>query len=356
MRIKLKLSLSLLTAFLFIACDSKTPLNSKQIDQKVHLAKLFNVTASSSNDFLNYPAIIKSKQLSKLSFEVGGILKELFVIESQSVKKGEVLAKIDQRDLKSKLKSAKSQFKNSEENYKRSLRLMKEDAISKSEFENNKSKRDVNKSNLEIAQKDLQNSVLIAPYSGFISKVSIKKQQIVKAGEIAIDILGHGGLEAKINLPSSIIAKYNQQKEEAKDSYIILDAAPNKNISILFKEASLEADPTSQTYEVTFTFDAPKDLIILPGMNAVVWFRDPSKVTTTNRISVPLTAIATDGNQKYVWLVDSKTMTVSKKNVIIESEVGTKIYITSGLKIGETVVSSGVSFLSEGMKVSPWSR
>ncbi len=80
--------------------------------------------------------------------------------------------------------------------------------------------------------------MLIAPFSGAISKVSIKKQQIIQPGESAITILGKQGLEAKINLPSSILAKGSRQEKPATDSYLVLDAAPDRQISDLFKEAS----------------------------------------------------------------------------------------------------------------------
>lgn len=349
-----RLSLPILTVFLLTACDSKVPSSQTQKEPEVRLAKLLKVTVANSDDFLNYPAIIESQQLSQLSFEVGGVLKELMVVEAQKVKKGEVLARLDQRDLQAKLKSAQSEYKNSDAEYKRALRLIKEDAISKSKFEQRKSKREVSRSSLDIAQKALQNAVLIAPYDGSISKVSIKKQQTVQAGKQAITILGKGGMEATINLPSSIIAKSKRRNKSVKDSYIIFDAAPTKHIPILFKEVSLEADEASQTYELTFTFDSPKELIILPGMNAVVWFRDPSKQMLTNRITVPLTAIASDGDKKYVWVVNNESMKVSKKSVTIESDVGTQVGIVDGLKVGETIVSAGVSSLFEGMKVSPW--
>ena len=92
------------------------------------------------------------------------MLKELMVIEAQKVNKGEVLAKLDQRDLLAKLISARAQFKNANIEYQRALRLIKQDAISSSKLEERKSKRDVNKSQLETAKKALQDSVLIAPF------------------------------------------------------------------------------------------------------------------------------------------------------------------------------------------------
>ena len=350
-------SLYICAVFLLTACGPEPPLAENETEAPVRPAKLIEIGHTNNNNFLNYPAIIQSRQLSMLTFEVGGMLKELMVVEAQKVKKGEVLAQLDQRDLLAKLKSARAQYENADAEYQRASRLIKEDAISTSELEQRKSKRDVSKSQLETAEKALQDSVLVAPYSGAIAKVSIEKRQLVQPGKTAITILGKEGLEAQINLPSSIIAKAREQKEPATDSYIVLDAAPSRHIPAIFKEASLEADTASQTYEVTFAFEAPGDLVILPGMNAIVWFKDPSKsMSNISKISVPLTAIVTDGNQKYVWVVDSSSMTVSKRNIVVETGVGASLGVISGLESGETIVGAGVSVLSDGMKVSPWSK
>ncbi|MEE9397635.1 MAG: efflux RND transporter periplasmic adaptor subunit, partial [Methylococcales bacterium] len=230
-------------------------------------------------------------------------------------------------------------------------------AISSSKLEERKSKRDVNKSQLETAEKALQDSVLVAPFAGAIAKVSIEKRQIVQAAKPAITILGKAGLEAKINLPSSILAKAGLREKPATDSYLVLNAAPDRKIPVTFKEAALEADAVSQTYEVTFAFKAPETLNILPGMNAVLWFKDPGRSTANiNKLSIPLTAIAITGEQKYVWLVDKQSMKVSRRDIVIEEGVGVNLNVISGLKSGEMIVAAGVSSLSEGMKVRSWSK
>jgi RND family efflux transporter MFP subunit len=345
----------LIFVFLLTACGSESPSTEKETETPVRPAKLLEIGQENSNAFLNYPAVIKSEQLSVLSFEVGGMLNELMAVEAQRVIKGEVLARLDQQDFLTKLKSARAEFENADAEYQRALRLIKQDAISRSELEKRKSQRDVKKSQLDTSEKSLKDTVLIAPYSGAIAKVSIEKRKIIQPGEPAITLLGKKGLVAKFNLPSSIMANARSQKDVKRDAYIVLSAAPERRIPAVFKEASLEADVTSQTYEVTFAFDAPDDLVILPGMNAIAWFRDPGKASTiTSKIAIPLTAIATDGNQKYVWVLDKNTMTVSKRDVVVEEGVGANLKITSGLEPEEMIVAAGISYLFEGMKVRPW--
>lgn len=351
------LFLSMFTLSFLLACGSEP---SEPEDKTVTLArpaKLIEIGQIRSDEFLNYPAVIKSQRLSTLSFEVSGVVRELLVVEAQQVKQGEVLAKLDQRDLRAQLKSARAQFKNADEEYQRAVRLIKEDAISRSELEQRKSQRDVNKAQLETAEKALQDSVLVTPYAGNIARVSIQEQQAIQAGEPAIVILGAGGLEASINLPSSIVAKARNQKTSEIRAYLTLSVDPDRRIPVTFKEATLDADVASQTYEITFTFVAPDDLNVLPGMNATIWFKDPTTVDSKiPQATVPLTAIVTDGEQKYVWVVNRESMVVTRRNITVEDGIGSNLKVSSGLELGETIVAAGVSSLSEGMKVRPWSK
>ena len=357
---QIKISNTLLLAFpLFIlsflaGCDSDPP---APLEALARPAKLLVIGQTKGDNYLNYPAVIESQQLSTLSFEASGVVKEVLVVEAQKVEQGDVLARLDQRDLQAKLKSARAQFDNADAEYQRAVRLIEKDAISRSELEQRKSKKDVNKSQLETAEKALQGSVLVAPYSGNIARVSIREQQAVQAGESAIVILGAGGLEALINLPSSIIAGAKEQKDPRISSYLTLSVAPDRRIPALFKEATLDADAASQTYEVTFTFEAPEYLNILPGMNATIWFKDPSEsISEAPNVSVPLTAIVTDGEQKYVWVVNRELMVVTRRNITVENGIGANLNVSSGLELGETIVAAGVASLSGGQKVRPWTK
>ena len=136
---------------------------------------------------------------------------------------------------------------------------------------------------------------------------------------------------------------------------MILEAAPGNPIEATFKEANLLADTTSQTYGVTFTFDPPENLVILPGMNATVELSS-ARQSQTHRQSVPLSAIVSDGDAKYVWVVDKDLMTVSRREVTVADGIGETVVVTEGLAAGETIATAGASFLADGMQVRPWSE
>lgn len=341
--------------FLLAGCGSESSV--KNAEETARPAKMMTIGLTTDSNLLNYPAIIKSQQLSTLSFEVSGVVQKILIVEAQEVNKGDVLAQLDDQDLQNKLEPARAQFENADAEYQRAVRLLKEDAISRSEVEQRKSTRDVNRAQFEAAEKALRDSLLIAPFSGNIAKVSIQKKQAVQAGEEAILILGSGGLEASINLPSSIIALAKDRDEPSDPVYLTLSVASGLKIPVKFKEASLSADAASQTYEVTFTFSAPEGLNILPGMNATIWFKDPRKtVSSSSEVRIPLTAILSDGKQKSVWIVNEDSMSVSRRNITIKDDIGTDLIVSSGLELGETIIVAGVHSLSEGMSVRPWKK
>jgi len=76
----------------------------------------------------------------------------------------------------------------------------------------------------------------------------------------------------------------------------------------------------------------------------------------TDTVRVPLTAVIAEDDQKYVWLVDSSTMIVSKKTIVIEASVGENLKVISGLQNGDVIVAAGISLISDGMEVRPWTR
>ena len=323
-------------------------------EPKVRPVKLITLSGASDLQTAKYPATVSAEQRSELSFQVGGLIEDIAVTESQEVQEGDVIARLDQRDFQSQANSARSRFANAEEEYQRAVRLSREDAIARSVLEQRESQRDVARAQLDSAEKALEDTVIRAPFSGVVAQVSFEKRETVPAGQVVATLIGKGDLEVTVNLPASIIAE--SQEVEARGTFVILDAAPDSRIEATFKEANLLADATSQTYAVTFTFQPPGNLIILPGMNATVELSSARRSTDpeASRIAVPLSAILSDGAARYVWIVDQDTMTVSKREVTVSDGIGETAIVTEGLGQGDTIATAGASYLADGMQVRPW--
>ena len=321
--------------------------------QEVRPAKLVTVEATTNQRELTFPAVIQSAQSAELTFQIAGEIRELNVLEGSEIAEGDVIARLDQRDARNRLAQAQAEYDNAEAEFQRAERLYSEDAIARSVLDTRRTQRDVARASLDTAQKALGDTVLRAPFTGGVSRVFGRQFQNVQAKE-AIAILQSAEVEAVMNAPGTIVARIPQL--ETVETRVVLDAAPDAPIVATFKEASGQADQATQTYEISFSFQPPEGLLILPGMTATVesdfLINGVSDILPIG-ISVPLSAILTEGDEHYVWLVGEDSR-LRKQPIVVSSDFGELVTVVDGLNGGETIVSAGVSFFHEGMQVRPW--
>ncbi|MGF1765637.1 efflux RND transporter periplasmic adaptor subunit [Aliivibrio kagoshimensis] len=327
----------------------------QETEQKVRPVKWVLTGIDNTVEVTKFPAVVTDNQLVELSFPFGGKI-ELFDVQSaQALKKGDVIAKLDQRELLNSLNKAKAQNKNAEIEYQRASKLIKSRAISQSAFQELVTSRDVSRAQLNAAKQALTDSVLRAPFDGVIASKMSDQGQSISGGKTAVIFIGGTKLEASIDLPADYLATlYKRQFEKRPiDSFIALDVAPETSIHAVYKEATLLADTSTQTYSVTYEFESPKNLLVLPGMSGTIEVHVGAP-STGSHITLPLAAITSDSEGTYVWVVDKQSMKVAKREITVADGVGNTLIAESGLEKDELVVSAGVAYLYEGMKVREW--
>ncbi|BDY04336.1 efflux RND transporter periplasmic adaptor subunit [Ferrimonas sp. YFM] len=334
----------LLSLPLLIACS---PEPEQQRAAAVRPVKLFTITDAQRNQIYEFPAVVDASRDADLSFQVSGLLKELNIIEAQQVQEGELLAKLDQRDFLNKLASAQAEYDNAEREYRRLEQVASKGLISQSDLTKQLSARDIAKANLGIAQKALDDSVLHAPFSGIIAQVPVINLQNIAAGELVAKLIDTQELEVNFNVPSRLI-----QDAAPPTVEVYINADPSRRFTARFKEIGLIADPSSQTYPVTWLFTPPEDKLILPGMLATVEATPPG--ANSNTLAIPLDAVQQQGTQTYVWLYQQQSNTVSRRDIQVAEGVGDLVPVKQGLAIGDTIVAAGGTYLAEGMEVKPW--
>lgn len=351
MRIKGFYWLTCSLSLLLIACSEEPPATTETL---IKPAKLAVVESASDRRELTFPAVVRAVDYAELTFQVPGEIRELNVLEGDDVEQGTVIAQLDQRDANNELARARAEFQNAEAEYQRAQRLIDQDAISISVLGTRKTTLDISRAALASAEKALSDTVLRAPFAGGISRVYARQFQNIQAKE-AIAVIQSDNVEAIVNVPGTIIARIPQL--EPVNTKVVLDAAPDTEILATFREATGVADENTQTYEISFTFTPPEELLILPGMTAEVIttfiFRDADDIVPEG-VAAPLAAILAEGTQTYVWLVNTDTMTISKHPVMVQSGVGDQVIVVDGLQGGETIISAGVAFFHDGMRVSAW--
>lgn len=315
-------------------------------------AKLIEIVAQDPVSNITLPTIIEPSVTVNLTMLVGGILNELPVQEGQVVKKGDLIAQIDTVTLQNSVDQAKSQLDSAETDYNRAVELIKSQAIAQATVDQRKSVRDVAKLALEAAQKQLSDATLTAPFDGIIAQIPVRRYQTISQSDLVAVLQNDAEFEAVVNIPAQTIA--NSPNIETEGTAVVLDVDPLRSIPAKFKSISTQPDPASQTYEVKFSFAPPEGLTILSGMTGEVQstVRQTGDAAKALAIQVPVSAVLYDGKETFVWVVDTDTMSVTKTKVTLADAIGAMLPVTDGLKVGDTIVGAGASYLHEGMKIS----
>lgn len=345
-----KLPKLLLIYFGLLFLGACQPQEVEEAKEVIRPAKLIEISERSDVLEFTFPAVVEAATSRDLTFQVSGQIEKINVKGGDEIKKGVVIAQLDQRRFRNELQSAQTQYDSAKIEFERAERLIKENAISKSVFDQRKAQLDVATAQLDSAQKSLDDTILYSPFDGVIAVVQARELETVSPTQPAVTIQTTGAAEAIVKIPANLVAKSKQI--EPVDTVIILDSARDAPIKAQFLEASGIADEKSQTFEVTFSFTPPDSLMVLPGMTGLVRskisMREESK---QKQISVPLAAVQSDGDTSYVWLVNVDGMTVSRRDISISPSVGESLIVSSGLATGDLIVGAGAAYLHEGMKI-----
>lgn len=346
----MKKRIGVLTAFLVIsACSSE---QAAQLEVPPRPVKLIEISASSDIREAEFPAIIEASESVDLSFQVPGLVQSITVSEGDEVSRGQIIARLDQRDFQNNLATARAEFETAEAEYERGLVLVAEQAISQSIQDQRKARRDIAEANLSIAAKALEETVLRSPFDGDVAVVLGDEFQNIGAQVPIVTIQTSQQVEAVVEIPSTLIA--NSGRIEILDNTIVLDVAPEDVLEAEISETARQADPTTQTFEYKFAFDAPSGVVVLPGMTGTVFgkLRVAGDNGATDRIEIPLHSIVARNGETFVWVVDEADMSISRRPITTSSEFGESLRVESGLLPGDVIVGAGAAFLKDGMTVT----
>lgn len=125
---------------------------------------------------------ISASKESRLSFKTGGIIESIFVDEGDKVSKGQVLAKLDLKEIQEQVNQAIVGLEKAQRDYKRVNSLYTDTVATLEQLQNAKSALDVAKANLNIAEYNLKFSTIAAPADGIILKKFFEEDEIVGTG------------------------------------------------------------------------------------------------------------------------------------------------------------------------------
>ena len=152
-----------------------------------------------------FPGKLLPTEQSKLAFEIPGKIKNIYVDVGDSVEKGDILAKLDDREALARLNQAKASFDLSKQILERFQDLKSQGHISIQELDKAQSDFIIAKSEFEYFKVKLEQTNLISPFKGVIQDRFIDTGTVINQGVHVLEIIDSNYVEAHISLPVSYL-------------------------------------------------------------------------------------------------------------------------------------------------------
>jgi RND family efflux transporter MFP subunit len=361
------ISLLVILILAFIGYNVLSPLFSQKIEVKLTTAEL--QTPAQTNAVFTASGYVVAQRKAAVASKGTGRLIYLGVVEGDKVKKDEVIARLEDSDVKAQLAEAKANLEvqqaglNSAKNsYDRQKALFKTGSTTSADldaaqanYERTLASIELAKAQRQAAEVAVENTIIRAPFDGTVLTKNADVGEIVaplaagvNSKAAVVTIADMKSLQVEADVSESNIERISSQQE----CEITLDAYPSHSYRGYVAKIVPTADRTKATVMVKVGFKH-YDKRVLPEMSAKVLFLSKeTKESQKNQqpvLVVPNSAVVIRNGNKVVFAV--KNNTAVEIPVTSGQQFNSYVEIKSGLKNGDQVIENVTDKIKDGIKV-----
>ena len=283
---------------------------------------------------------IFSSEVVDLKPEVAGKIVQLNIREGQPVTKGQLLIKLNDTDLQAQLKKFKAQLKLTEQSEERLKKLLAVKGISQDEYDAITNQINNIKADIEFTQAQIAKTELLAPISGVMGLRSVSLGSYISSSSNIATIQQLNPVKIDFTIPE----KYANTVRIGDAIAFSTEGSNDKYTGKVYATEN-QIDPIARTLKIRATASNPGNKLRAGAFVKV----DFSLKEINNALMVPTEAIipVLKGQQVMV----SKNGKATPMNVEVGVRTDTKIQVTSGIQVGDTVITSGLMGIKPDMRV-----
>ncbi|MBR2400124.1 MAG: efflux RND transporter periplasmic adaptor subunit [Alistipes sp.] len=290
-----------------------------------------------------------------LAFKISGQILSVDVSKGDYVRKGELLARLDPRDVELQKAADRSQFERAKSQYERMQRLLDHEAVSQQEYESARAQYVQAQSAYENSEDLLSETNLRAPFGGVIERTYVDTYQRVQSGQTILRLVNPMSTTVEFTMPEKSLPLLFDSTIRFS---VTFDNIPNRQfVARLDTYAKTSSDASGFPVSLKIERGEAERYRISPGMTCQVMMHTQGKGTRQSTLVVPLSAIyAPASGGEYVWRVTSDGRVKLSPVTLGEVYGRDMVSITSGPAAGAEIVTAGVYKLRDGDSVKPINR
>lgn len=317
-------------------------------NEKLTLVSSYEIKEKVFNSYIEAQANLKTRKNILILPEFQGTLEQIYVNEGQNVKKGTLLAEINDSGLKEQLEQLTIQANFAKENFERTERLWNNNIGSEIQFLKSKTDFESSQKMVEQMKDRLAKTKVYAPFDGEVDEIISNQGSNLIPG--VSQILRLVNLD-KIYAEASVSEKYISFIEEGTE-VIVQVPLLGKDIKSKIIQTGNFINPNNRTFRV----EVPVENIdnkIKQNLDAKIKINIYSK---KDAVVIPLKIVREDASGKnfvYVMNQDVKegVYITDKTFISLGNKNNTDIEVTEGLKIGDMLVLEGASIVEDSQRV-----
>jgi len=316
--------------------------------KKVPLITTFKAKEEVFKHQLEIQGNVTTKDLLVVTPEYNGILTKVYVKEGQQVKKGQILAKIDDGGLSQQLAQLEIQANLAKTTFERQKRLWDQNIGSEIQYLQAKSSSESQAEAVNQLKQQISKTTVTAPFSGTIDDIITEQGSVVMAGQSQLmRIVNLDNMYIETDIPESYIGSVTKGKVVTVEFPIL-----GETIETKVRQAGDYINPANRTFKVEVSVPN-KDNNIKPNLTARLKIND---YTSEKALLIPQSIISenADGEQ-YIYILSNKNNNGEGdvKRVIIKTgkTQGDVIEVLEGIEDGAEIVQEGARSVKDGQTV-----
>ncbi len=333
------------------ACDKKEP-----PIEVIRPVRTVTVERGADGETVSLTGQVRAKDQVSLAFRLDGRMINRPVHVGDVLKAGEIVAQLDPQNQQNALRTAQANLVSAEAaltqarlTFGRQQQLLAGGWTPRAKYDeaqqallSAQAQVDAAHAQVGIAQDQLSYTVVFADAPGVVTATGAEPGEVVHAGQMIVNVARQGGRDAVFDVSEQII------RTGPRDPVvqIALTNDPSVRVTGRVREVSPQADPVTRTFQVKVSIiDPPKVMELGSTVTGSI------KLPAPSGLQVPPGALTEADGRPAVWVVDSKSQTVSLRNVDVSQYDPADVVVSQGLNAGEIVVTAGVQTLHPGQKV-----
>lgn len=275
-----------------------------------------------------------------LSFETSGKITDIFFTEGTQIKRGELLAKVNDRQLQAQLKRLEAQVPLAEDRVFRQNALLKRDAVSKEAYEQVKTELATLNADIEHIKASIEMTELRAPFDGIIGLRQVSAGAYASPTTVVAKLTKVTPLKVEFSVPE----RYAREiKKGTNLEFKIEGKLKAYQAQVYATESSLDAETHSLTIRALYP---NRHNELLPGRYTDIRLMQKE---IENAIAIPSEAIVPEMGKNKVFVYRNGVAEPVEIEIGIRTEA--EVQAIQGLSAGDTILTSGTLQLRKGMPV-----